>query len=42
MSPFDATILAVVAVKALVALLFLRWLTTEPTQTEATSINKCL
>ncbi len=40
LSPFDDMILAVVAVKVLVALLFLRWLATEPKRTEATDTQE--
>ncbi len=42
LSPFDDMILAVVAVKLLVALLFLRWLDTSPKQTEATGPDERL
>jgi hypothetical protein len=42
LSPFDDMMLAVVAVKVLVALLFLRWFDTSPKQTEATAAtNTC-
>ena len=40
LSPFDYMMLALVAVKVLVALLFLRWLDTSPKQTEATGTDE--
>ncbi len=40
LSPFDYMILAVVAGKVLVALLFLRWLDTSPKQIEATGTDE--
>ncbi len=42
LSPFDYMILAVVAVKVLVALLFLRWLAISPKQTETTDPDERL
>ncbi len=42
LSPFDFIMLAVVAFKGTVALLFLRWLDTSPKKTEATDTDERL
>jgi len=42
LSPFDFIMLAVVAFKGTVALLFLRWLDTSPKKTEATGTDERL